>query len=434
MKPRKRAGFGRRSGDPFTLIPRNLLASREWTELRPAARVIFVDMAKRHRQSGGYGPDNNGQIAYGCLAGARAANVSIATASRRMRELHDSGLAKIRNPGAFKVKAGHGRASEWALTVFPLPGGEARFWGDSKLRLEHWLLDSPAYKNLTNQAKCILLELMRRHDGGNNGRISFGGANGSQTGLSTDVTERALAELEHSGFIVQTAPAIAHLSQPPKWRLAMYEADGKPATKDFMRIAPVNEARGDVTGAGESSENISVMRVLLEAIAEPARGEPDEMPKDLRGLATLHPNSNARAGETFEDRGIRASEIHLETSPPASNEPGFAPANISVRPKRSSKLILERSAGLFGDALPSMPTPLHQLRLELRGVLARKRGTQSRLAEALGLTRQTFSNALSGRERFTATAVAALRRWLDRKPISEDWPQLPASTEKPNAA
>jgi hypothetical protein len=81
-----------------------------------------------------------------------------------------------------------------------------------------------------------------------------------------------------------------------------------------------------------------------------------------------------------------------------------------------------------------MPTPEDQLRLDLRGVLARKRGTQSRLAEALGLSRQKFANALSGREGFTGISVAALRRWLAGQPISEDWPPLPPAKEDPNAA
>jgi DNA-binding XRE family transcriptional regulator len=90
--------------------------------------------------------------------------------------------------------------------------------------------------------------------------------------------------------------------------------------------------------------------------------------------------------------------------------------------------------GLFGVALTEVPTPMERLRLELRAVLIRKRGTQSRLAEALGLSRQTFANALSGRERFTTTAAAALRRWLDGEPISGNWPVLPPVTEKPDAA
>jgi hypothetical protein len=109
-------------------------------------------------------------------------------------------------------------------------------------------------------------------------------------------------------------------------------------------------------------------------------------------------------------------------------------SKTSVVTTTSAKMTIEQPDGLFGHALPSASTPLDRLRLDLRAVLIRKRGTQSRLAEALGLSRQTFADALSGRGRFTTTAVAALRRWLDGAPISKNWPALPSATEKPDAA
>jgi hypothetical protein len=56
------------------------------------------------------------------------------------------------------------------------------------------------------------------------------------------------------------------------------------------------------------------------------------------------------------------------------------------------------------------------------------------LSEALGLSRQTFADALSGRGRFTMTAIAALRSWLDGEPISKNWPALPPAMEEPDAA
>ena len=167
---------------------------------------------------------------------------------------------------------------------------------------------------------------------------------------------------------------------------------------------------------------------------------------DTNGLRERAPILDGRAGETFDAADTRASEIHLEAIPRGSSkaqpsgshlaplQPAPTGSNAVVRNWASAKTAIEQPAGLFGDELPSMPPPQDQLRLELRRVLARRRGTQSRLATALGLSRQTLANALSGRERFTATAVAALRRWLDGNPLSENWPPLPPATEKPNAA
>jgi hypothetical protein len=199
----------------------------------------------------------------------------------------------------------------------------------------------------------------------------------------------------------------------------MYAAGGKSATKDFMRdlkpTTPQKSYRG-FTGAADSTQNVSMMRVSTSSNLSPPSKKVAILEKDYIYINELRENTsifNSRAEEAFDAADTRTNEIHLEASPPASLEAGFAAAKISVRTKRSTELILERPAGLFGDALPSMATPLDQLRVALRGVLARKRGTQSRLAEALGLSRQRFANALNGRGRFTATAVAALRRWVD---------------------
>ena len=441
VKHRKKVNEGRkRRAERFIMIPTGLLVTPAWIHRRAAARVIFIDMCKLHHHGSERRPSNNGQIGYGCAAGAKAANVSVATAYRMLEELRTSGLTKLLKKGAFRVKAGEGRTTEWEITIYPMAGRPSIAWGEASLHIQHWLLDCAAYKGLSNQAKCILVELMRRYDGGNNGNISFGGSSGAHAGFSADVTERALTELQRAGFIVQTALAVPYLRRPRKWRLTMYAADGKSATKDFMRnprpTTPQKSYRG-FTGAVDSAQNVSMMRVStssnLSAPSETVvcRGENVTYTKRLRERA---PILDSRAGETFDAVDTRTSEIHLEASTPAALEAGFAAAKISVRTKRSTELIPGRPGGLFGDALPSMATPLDQLRVDLRGVLARKRGTQSRLAEALGLSRQKFANALSGRERFTTTAVAALRGWIDGNPLSKDWPPLPPAMEEPDTA
>src|SRR6516162_4776014 len=451
MKGRKRDRAGRqRKSEPFIMLPMDLLVRPVWTNLPAAARVIFLDMCMIHRHGGGHGPRNNGQIGYGCVAGAKAAGVSAATAHRMLSRVRESGLIKLWKEGSFGVKAGERRAREWEITIYPVDGGPPVSWGERRLHIEHRILKCSAYKGLSNPTKCILIELMRRYDGGNNGYIAFGGPSGAHAGFSADVTERALTELQRAGFIVQTALAVPYLRRPRKWRLTMYAADGKSATKDFMRnprpTTPQKSYRG-FTGAVDSAQNVSMMRVSTSSnLSAPSKMATfrDENLIDTNGLRERAPILDSRAGETFDAADSRASEIHLETIPRGSSKaqpsgsrvaplhPAPTGSNAVVRNCASAKTAIEQPAGLFGDELPSMPPPQDQLRLELRRVLARKRGTQSRLAEALGLSRQTFANALSGRERFSGTAVAALRRWLDGKPISEDWPALPPSTEKPN--
>jgi hypothetical protein len=459
VRHRKKAGAGRQGPrERFVMVPTDLLVHQDWTHRRAAARVIFIDMSKRHHHGGKRGASNNGRIGYGCAAAAKAANVSVATAYRMLEELCNGGLIKPRRKGAFKVKAGEGRATEWEITIFPMAGRPSINWGVRRLHIKHWLLESAAYRGLSNPAKCILIELMRRYDGGNNGSIGFGGPQGAHAGFSDDVTGRALTELQRARFIVQTEPAVSSLSRPLKWRLTMYAADGKPATKDFMRDpkpTPENSDH-DFTGAGEVPSIASVMRSSssLNLPASPTMAPlPEKNRLNIKVLDERGPILDSRTDETFDAADTRASEIHLDTSPlapcwhgvPGSRVPfsrrsplvPTAPAGVvtkSTPNETSAKTIIERPAGLFGDALPSAPTPLDRLRLDLRTVLIRKRGTQSRLSEALGLSRQTFADALSGRGRFTMTAIAALRSWLDGEPISKNWPALPPATEEPDAA
>jgi hypothetical protein len=327
------------------------------------------------------------------------------------------------------------------------------------LHIQHWLLNSAAYMGLSNQAKCILVELMRRYNGGNNGNISFGGSSGAHAGFSADVTERALTELQHAGFIVQTALAVSYLRRPRKWRLTMYAVDRRPPTKDFMRVAksmtPQKSYRG-FTGAVDSAQNVSMMRISTSSnlpASSAMASLPNKISAYINDLNERSPILDTRTGETFGTASTRTGETHLETSPPASDTTGSPASQLSlfqhpspaptaaaagekawVKSARSARNIIEQPPGLFGDALPLMPTPQDRLRSELRAVLSRKRGTQSRLAEALGLSRHTFSNALSGRERFTASAIAAVRAWLDGKPLSGEFPPLPLATEESDAA
>jgi DNA-binding XRE family transcriptional regulator len=147
----------------------------------------------------------------------------------------------------------------------------------------------------------------------------------------------------------------------------------------------------------------------------------------------------------------RSVEIHLETSPAGPARAGV-PAATACSSNSSLPVVqfppgpaalpetVEKTAtaaaSLFGDALPSVPTPQEQLRDALQEAFRRRRGTQSRVAKALHLSRHTLSNVLAGRERFTPTAAAALRRWLDGEPMLADWPHLPPAKDEgePDAA
>ncbi len=122
------------------MIPTALLVHTDWIRLPATARVIFIDICKMHHHGGERGPGNNGQIGYGCAAGARAASVSVATADRMLNRIRKGGLLKLRKEGIFNVKAGEGRTREWEIKIYPIAGRPLTAWGESKLHIDHWLL------------------------------------------------------------------------------------------------------------------------------------------------------------------------------------------------------------------------------------------------------------------------------------------------------
>jgi hypothetical protein len=409
------------------MLPTALLVDTAWTHLPATARVIFVDICTLHRHRSDRGLGNNGTIGYGCAAGAKAANVSDSTAYRMLKKLQESGLLKLRKEGAFRVEAGWGLASEWELRIYPTPGRYETGWtGDRTLKVYQWLLNSAAYKALSSTAKCILIELMRRFDGGNNRAIAFSGPDGSYAGFSVDATERAITELRRARFVVQTAPAVPYRSQPRQWRLTMYKAEGRPPTKDFMRVTstPKKNLQPGVIGAGVSPENVSTMRVLPspELAALPASSAKITM--NVNDLSETEADFDTRTGETFGATDTRSDDKHIK-----NHHMVALSSDLPAPPDEMATV----SPDLFGNSLPPMPTPGDRLRSRLRVVLSRRRGTQSHIAAALRVSRQKFADALSGRARFTAAEVSALQKWLDGEAFAGSWPPLPTS-EEPDVA
>jgi hypothetical protein len=122
--------------------------------------------------------------------------------------------------------------------------GGARF-----IQLEYWILECAAFLALSPNAKVVLLFMLKRYDGGNNGKIGFGVRSGCfapqqgtgklvdrPIGLSRSNVHRALNELVVAGFIRCTQPATFDQKRMTReWRLTWLSCNGQPATKDFVR-------------------------------------------------------------------------------------------------------------------------------------------------------------------------------------------------------
>jgi hypothetical protein len=110
--------------------------------------------------------------------------------------------------------------------------------------LSHWAFDCPAYRSLKPGPRALLWELIRRHNGGNNGRIGF-----SQRAMSDaiNVADREtvagyVRELEARGFIVAQRRGGFNVKaadrRASEWALTMFPIGEELATKDFMRWRP----------------------------------------------------------------------------------------------------------------------------------------------------------------------------------------------------
>ena len=75
----------------------------------------------------------------------------------------------------------------------------AKHW----VQLEHYLLDSPAWKGLTPNARIVYIEIKKRYNGRNNGMIALSSRDaGDAINASHNTGARAIRELLDAGFLV----------------------------------------------------------------------------------------------------------------------------------------------------------------------------------------------------------------------------------------
>ena len=111
------------------------------------------------------------------------------------------------------------------------------------VRLYHWLLESPAWRHCSPAARALYVEVCQRHNGTNNGQISFSVREAANSlGVSKNVPGKLFLELQDKGFLVKTMASSFSLKTKTatEWRLTAEPCDGEPATKDFMRWMPPN--------------------------------------------------------------------------------------------------------------------------------------------------------------------------------------------------
>lgn len=103
--------------------------------------------------------------------------------------------------------------------------------------LPHYMLRSCAWKTLPSDAKALLIDVWMRHNGMNNGEISYSVREAEAIGLSRSVAGRNFRVLIERGFLVVARDSAFSLKtqEARLWRLTMEPYREQSPTKDFMR-------------------------------------------------------------------------------------------------------------------------------------------------------------------------------------------------------
>ena len=114
--------------------------------------------------------------------------------------------------------------------------------GDGFIKLPYAVYDSPAFETLKPIDVTVLLLLIRKHNGYNNGNISLGvreAAAKCRCGKAS--AQRALARLQQSGLVAITykghlVPEVGRPDAATKWRLNFVTENQEAATKKRAKI------------------------------------------------------------------------------------------------------------------------------------------------------------------------------------------------------
>lgn len=132
------------------------------------------------------------------------------------------------------------------------------------VRLEHWIVDCPAWQSLSTNARAAWIELVRIYNGSNNGRIALDVFTlGKRLDKSKSTASRALNELEIAGFI-RTEKIGSYASRNRlacEYRLTHLPCDlsHRPPSKEFASLASP-EAREAFPQVGMTGAQVGTAR------------------------------------------------------------------------------------------------------------------------------------------------------------------------------
>ncbi len=182
--------------------------------------------------------------------------------------------------------------------------------------LPHWLLNSPAYQSLAPGPRALLIEVWLRHNGQNNGEITYSVREAAERlRCGKDTAAKWFQELEEKRFLIarRRGSFTYKARHATEWEITAEPYRERPASKDFMHWNPANEIQNTVLTRGTDS--------------------PTE-----RDRATLDRPQNARLGPTDKDRHPENGPTHGPTERDTSIIPGGFRESVSSD-KRNDALV-----------------------------------------------------------------------------------------------
>ena len=144
--------------------------------------------------------------------------------------------------------------------------------GERWVGLPHWMMKSAAFRSLPGDAVKLLLAVWQRHNGVNNGEITFSCREAAEIGLTQSQTARMFDLLVERGFLVCTRSSSFNRKRVARcWRITAEKCGDEQATKEFMRWAsPTNGASANLkhspTGGTHSSTGGTMVAKLPSTV------------------------------------------------------------------------------------------------------------------------------------------------------------------------
>jgi DNA-binding transcriptional MocR family regulator len=119
------------------------------------------------------------------------------------------------------------------------------------VKLDHALLNSPAYHSLDPVARSLYVELKRLYSGHNNGEIALGvRAAAAALNISKNTAQLAFEKLQDRGFLRLAMPSTFHQKRLSReWLLTEYADDrgsSEKPSRDFMAwVDPASDRLSD---------------------------------------------------------------------------------------------------------------------------------------------------------------------------------------------